>query len=139
MNEVLLFCPPNVTISDTWINHGISQCFFDTVCSSILLGFILLFGTAQLIIFKKCSIQINSNRIRTSLLYKLQISLLLLLPFSEALRLFLRWMPYENLPVYGFMVSLLSATLTIFFHSHLYFSRFSTLRQSFCQISSPFV
>lgn len=109
------FCPPNVSISDIWINHGISQCFIDTLCSSVLAGFILLFGTAQLIIFKKYSIPIDANRIRTSWIYKMQMSLMLLLPFLETLQLLLRWELYEKLPVYGFMVSVLQQTQKSFF------------------------
>lgn len=105
MNETMKFCPPNISISDIWINHGVSHCFMDTVSSSVIGGFMLLFGIAQLIIYRKHATQINPRRIRPSFLYKLQIFLMLLLPALAAARLALRWKYYDNAPIYMYMVS----------------------------------
>lgn len=92
----------------------------DTVSSSFIGGFILLFGLAQLIIYRKYSTQIDTRRIRPSHLYKFQIFLMLLLPILAAVRLDLRWKFYDNAPVYGFMVRTLSANTTIDVHSQPY-------------------
>lgn len=105
MNETPAFCPPNVSISDIWVDHGLSHCFLDTVSSSVVCGFILLFGLAQLIMYRKYSTRIDARRIRPSFLYKFQIFLMLLLPVLEGVRLELRWKYYDGAHVYGFMVS----------------------------------
>lgn len=99
------FCPPNISISDVWVNHGVSHCFMDTVSSSVIGGFILLFGTVQLIIYKKYSTRIDRRRVRPSFLYKFQIFLILLLTVLTALRFELRWKYYDGAEIYGFMVS----------------------------------
>lgn len=99
------FCPPNVTIGEIWINHGISHCFMDTVSSSVIGGFIFIFGIAQLILYKKYATRIDFRRLRPSFLYKFQIFLMLLLGVLSAVRLDLRWKYYDGHEVYGFMVS----------------------------------
>jgi hypothetical protein len=77
----------------------------DTVSSSVIGGFILLFGMAQLVIYRKYSTVIDSRRIRPSFLYKFQIFLMVLLPALAAVRLDLRWKYYDGTPIYGYMVS----------------------------------
>lgn len=99
------FCPPNITLSDIWVNHGVSHCFVDTVAGSTIAGFIFIFGIAQLVIYKKYSTRIDIRRIQPSFLYKLQIFLMVLLPILVATRLELQWKYYENVHVYGYMVS----------------------------------
>lgn len=105
MSGMPAFCPPNVSISDIWVNHGVSHCFMETVASSTIGGFILLFGLAQLMIYKKYSTRIDARRLRPSFLYKFQIFLMVLLPLLAAVRLDLRWKFYDGVEVYGFMVS----------------------------------
>ncbi len=47
----MLYCPPNATLADVWINHGFSVCFFETVTSSktYLLLFYFLNVTSTLL------------------------------------------------------------------------------------------
>lgn len=47
------FCPENETFSQIWVDHGVSQCFMETVTTSIVFGFILVFGSIQLHIYRK--------------------------------------------------------------------------------------
>lgn len=105
MNKMPAFCPPNITISDVWINHGISQCFMDTVSSSVIGGFLLIFGIAQLVVYRKYSTRIDGRRLRPSFLYKFQIFLMLLLAVLTGVRLEMRWKFYEGAEIYGYMVS----------------------------------
>lgn len=49
----LTYCPPNITLSVIWINHGVSKCFLDTITASVTLGFILILGITQLFFYKK--------------------------------------------------------------------------------------
>jgi hypothetical protein len=46
-------------VADIWINHGVSNCFLETVASSITLGFILVFGITQLFFYKKYATHIS--------------------------------------------------------------------------------
>jgi len=78
----------------------------ETVSSSVIAGFILLFGVIQLIIYHKHSSQIDVRRLRPSFLYNLQISLLLMLPALAVARFVMRWKFYDGAPmIYGYMVS----------------------------------
>ena len=104
--QIPAFCPPNITIKDIWINHGVSHCFMETVSSSVIGGFILIFGIVQLIIYKKYATRVDVRRLRPSFLYKFQIFLMVLLPVLSAVRLDLRWKYYDGAVIYGFMVSL---------------------------------
>ena len=54
------FCPPNITLSDIWINHGVSTCFLETVTSSIVASFILIFGIVELVFYRKYGTRIDN-------------------------------------------------------------------------------
>ena len=47
------YCPPNETINEYWIDHGMNICFLETVTSSSIAGFILIFGTIQLLLYRR--------------------------------------------------------------------------------------
>ena len=57
----MLYCPPNVTLSDVWVNHGFSICFFDTVTASVVGGFILIFGLVQLRLYKRYATRLENG------------------------------------------------------------------------------
>ena len=104
----MLYCPPNVTLSQIWINHGISHCFMDTVGPSIYAGFLLLFGTIQLLMYRKYGSRITDpTQISKSRLYALQLLLLCLLPLLALIRFLLNARVYGNGSVYGYMASIL--------------------------------
>ena len=54
------YCPQNISIHDIWIENGVSLCFLETITSTFLGLFILLFGTIQLIRYKKNGIKIQN-------------------------------------------------------------------------------
>lgn len=113
----MLYCPPNVTLSQIWINHGISHCFMDTVSTSIMCGFLIIFGTLQLLMYRKYATPITDlNQISKSHLYKLQIFLLCFLPLLALIRFTLMAFVYKNGAIYGFMI--LSTLLTIFMYPY---------------------
>ena len=66
------FCPPNITIHDIWINNGVSTCFLETVNSSIVSLFILIFGIGQLIFYWRFATRI-SDHLPRNCLYNLQV------------------------------------------------------------------
>uniref|UniRef100_A0A1L8DUM0 ATP-binding cassette sub-family B member 6 n=1 Tax=Nyssomyia neivai TaxID=330878 RepID=A0A1L8DUM0_9DIPT len=99
------YCPPNETISIPWINHGLTQCFFTTVSISIVAGFLWIFGSIQLYMYKRYATPITDTygNLPKSTLYNIQIFLLLFIPFNASVRFFLTTAYFHN-PVYGYMI-----------------------------------
>lgn len=99
------YCPPNVTLSVIWLNHGISQCFMDTISTSIFTGFLLIFGSIQLYMYNKyASIISDLNQISKSKLFYLQIFLSVVVPILAIARFILQSAIYNGGKVYGYMV-----------------------------------
>lgn len=102
------YCPENVTIHDIWINHGLSHCFLDTVSSSVIAGFIFIFGTIQLCIYRKYATPIEDlTQISNSKLYYLQMFLLTLVPALSVVRFILESFVFPDAQLYGYTVNLL--------------------------------
>lgn len=99
------YCPPNVTIQDIWVNHGLSHCFFDTVSSSVIAAFIVIAGTIQMIIYRRYGARIEDlSQITASKLYYLQIFLLALVPSVSVLRFVLEAFIFADAHLYGYAV-----------------------------------
>lgn len=101
----MLYCPPNVTLSEIWTKHGFSHCFMDTVGPAIWGGFLLLFGSIQLLMYRKYATPTDPTQISKSRLYALQMFLLLFVPILALLRFLLNSRIYADHAVYGYMVS----------------------------------
>lgn len=94
------YCLPNVTTHEV-----ASECFQNTVMSSLPAGFIVTFGSVKLIKYWRYGTRIEDlTKIPTSKLYYLQIFLLTLLPSLSALNVF------PNSHSFGY--SLISTSLT---------------------------
>ncbi|XP_043655583.1 ATP-binding cassette sub-family B member 6 [Drosophila teissieri] len=101
----MLYCPPNVTLSDVWTQHGISHCFMDTVGPAVYGGFLLLFGCIQLLMYRRYATRITDpTQISKSRLFALQLFLLLLLPVLAVLRFLMNARIYPDSAVYGYMI-----------------------------------
>lgn len=98
------YCPPNITIWEIWVNYGTSQCFMDTVTSSVIAGFILMAGTIQLCMYRKYGTEVSRNHVSRSKLYNLQICLTLFLPILEITRFSLQATIINDKTIYGYMV-----------------------------------
>ncbi|EDW81071.1 uncharacterized protein Dwil_GK11860 [Drosophila willistoni] len=128
----MLYCPPNVTLSTVWINHGISHCFMDTVGPSIYGGFLLIFGSIQLLMYRKYATRITDpTHISKSRLYALQLFLLLFVPVLALTRFFLNARIYVDSAVYGYMI--FSTCLICFVYP---FSICLILKERFYQLPS---
>lgn len=106
------YCPPNVTLSEIWTKNGMSHCFVDTVSTSVIAGFLLIFGSLQLFVYYKYSTPIDDiviHRARKPKLYKLQIFLSLLVPALALIRFLFQIFLYNGGKIYGFMVGTLAA------------------------------
>ncbi|XP_054747733.1 ATP-binding cassette sub-family B member 6 [Anastrepha obliqua] len=127
----MLYCPPNVTFSQIWINNGISHCFMDTVGNAVASGFILLLGTVQLLMYRKYATRNDPTHITKSRLYALQLFLLFFFPMLALLRFFLNARIYNDHAVYGYMI--LSTALICISYP---FSIYIILKERFYQLPS---
>ncbi|UJR30014.1 hypothetical protein I4U23_017559 [Adineta vaga] len=78
-----MFCSANETTDGggmiVWIDKGFTICFFDTLTTSILFGFIFIFGLIQYIFYKRFGFKIEREYIDASVLYAIQVVLTVLL------------------------------------------------------------
>lgn len=98
------YCPPNVTIADIWVNHGLSHCFYDTASSVALMGFVVFFGAIQLIMYRRYATRVDITRAPTSKLYYLQLILLCTLPVLSITRFVLESFVFVDAHIYGYTV-----------------------------------
>ncbi|KAK5638748.1 hypothetical protein RI129_013043 [Pyrocoelia pectoralis] len=115
----MLYCPPNVNISDIWIDHGTSKCFMDTVSTSIIGGFLLLAGTIQLMIYRKYGTELPHSELSKSSLYGVQIFFTLLIPVLEVVKFSLQATILGDKQIYGYMILSLVLTLLAYPYSLL--------------------
>lgn len=106
------YCPPNVTLNEVWVDHGISQCFMETVSSTIIGLFILVFGSTQIVMYKRYATEVMD--VRPSKLFAVQIFFTLFIPFMAIIRFFLQAFFFEGGQIYGYMVVALVTTVVIF-------------------------
>lgn len=78
------FCPPNITIGQVWLEQGWSPCFLDTVSISVIAAFLLVFGTAQLCMYRRYGTR--NDAVAPSRHYGAQLLLHGLLPCVELIR-----------------------------------------------------
>lgn len=98
------YCPPNITLSDVWVNHGISECFMDTVSYTATLSILLIFGTLQLLMYMKYSTRVNNAQVNKSKLYIMQICFTILIPVLSVVRFTLQATYFKEHDLYGYMV-----------------------------------
>uniref|UniRef100_A0A6M2DCA8 ATP-binding cassette sub-family B member 6 n=1 Tax=Xenopsylla cheopis TaxID=163159 RepID=A0A6M2DCA8_XENCH len=108
------YCPPNITLSDVWVNNGISECFMDTVSNAATLSILLIFGTLQLIIYAKYSTRVNNAQVNKSKLYIMQICFTILIPVLSVVRFTLRATYFKEHDLYGYMILSVVATVMMF-------------------------
>ncbi|KDR08849.1 ATP-binding cassette sub-family B member 6, mitochondrial isoform X3 [Zootermopsis nevadensis] len=110
----MLYCPPNVTLGEVWINNGTSQCFMETLTVSITAGILLLFGSAQFWMYKKYGTRVAQLSLPRSKLYYAQIFITFLLPILAVVRFILQATVLKGGFVYGYMILSLLLTIAMF-------------------------
>lgn len=99
------FCPGNTSIWDIWEDHGVSQCFMETVSTVVLFSFLLLAGTIQLCMYKKYGSEVSPIQVGKSKLYCLQVFVIWMIPILEVTRFVLQLTVLDDRNLYGYMVS----------------------------------
>nr|CAD7438024.1 unnamed protein product [Timema bartmani] len=110
----MLYCPPNITLSEFWVNHGISQCFLETVSTSVIAGILFLFGSIQLWMYKKYSTPVTRESLPYSKLYIVQLSVIGFLSFLAIARFILQATLLNNGVLYGYMIMSMLYALAVF-------------------------
>ncbi|XP_028139808.2 ATP-binding cassette sub-family B member 6 [Diabrotica virgifera virgifera] len=106
------YCPPNISVWDVWVDHGIPQCFMNTVTSSVLAIYILIAGSIQLHIYRRWGVESGTRFLPRGRLYYLQTFLILFIPVLEIVRFILTATVYDDKHIYGYMI--VSLVLTTF-------------------------
>ncbi|KAJ6633177.1 ATP-binding cassette sub-family B member 6 [Pseudolycoriella hygida] len=87
MLENCRYCPLNTTGSDIWIEYGITQCWLSTTISVLLTGFVLAFGSIEMLVYRKSAVPVKEpTKLPDGQFYKFQMLLLTLysvMPFVE--------------------------------------------------------
>ncbi|XP_063219275.1 ATP-binding cassette sub-family B member 6 [Bacillus rossius redtenbacheri] len=110
----MLYCPPNVSLSEVWVNNGMSQCFMETVSTSIIAGFLFIFGSVQLWIYKKYATQVSLISLPRSKLYYAQIIFTVLLSVLAVVRCILQVTILNDGILYGYMIMSLLYAVSVF-------------------------
>lgn len=116
MNTTFTYCPPNITFTDIWVKHGMSKCFMDTVSTSIISLYLLIFGTIQLWMYRKYGTETNASLLPKSKLYIVQKFFLYFVPILSILRLILQGTILDEKKIYGYMI--LTTVLTVIIYSY---------------------
>ncbi|XP_037068889.1 ATP-binding cassette sub-family B member 6, mitochondrial-like [Pollicipes pollicipes] len=106
---MLPYCPPNTTAWNIWHDHGVSQCFLETICTSVPAGVLVLLGSFEIIFYRRHATALEHYSRPKSWLFKLQVAVTLLLALLALLRLLLQLLVLYGGRLAGFQV--LSAVL----------------------------
>ncbi|KAK7011989.1 ATP-binding cassette sub-family B member 6 mitochondrial [Biomphalaria glabrata] len=68
----MLFCKNGTDLSSAWIDKGINRCFYETVTSVIVFGFVFLTGILQCVMYSKYAILVDKRNISNSRGYTMQ-------------------------------------------------------------------
>ncbi|XP_077298500.1 ABC transporter ATP-binding protein/permease Hmt-1 [Arctopsyche grandis] len=108
----MLYCPPNVTLNEVWVDHGISQCFMETVCASVIGGFILILGTMQVVMYHRYATEMVE--VHCARLYGVQLFFTFFIPVLGITRFFLQAYVFKDGHIYGYMILSLVMSIMIF-------------------------
>lgn len=113
--DTMRYCPPNITLNDIWIDHGVSKCFMDTVSTSIISLYLIIFGSIQLWIYRKYGTETDESILPRSKLYNLQKFVLYLVPILSIIRIILQATILDDGMVYGYMVRIVTRNISFCF------------------------
>ena len=106
------YCGNGSLLSDPWTKHGLSRCFTETLIACLVGGYILIFGTIQILVYRKFSTCVESQYIPESYLFRLQIFLTFGMSMQALLHLILQATTIEPKQLYGYqLLTMLSSCL----------------------------
>ncbi|XP_063285369.1 ATP-binding cassette sub-family B member 6 [Pelobates fuscus] len=102
MTRLGSYCEHNGSVSQAWLDSGLSPCFYFTLVPSVLLSLSLLLGTLQSACYAKQSRTMEPKYIPRSKLYRLQILLSSVLVLQALGGLI--WQATGSEVIYGYMI-----------------------------------
>lgn len=102
------YCEANSSISRTWLDEGISPCFYFTLVPTILLTIALFLGTLHCIFYQKYGTVMEPKFIPRSCLYRLQQALTVLLLVQFVGGVVWKAASVEELPGYAILYACFS-------------------------------
>ncbi|XP_076759855.1 ABC transporter ATP-binding protein/permease Hmt-1 [Xylocopa sonorina] len=111
MNATMTYCPPNITFTDIWVEHGMSKCFMDTISVAFIAAYLLIFGTIQLWMYRKYGTETTAALLPKSRLYIVQKCVLYFVPILSIVRIILQGTILDDKKIYGYMI--LTTVLTV--------------------------
>lgn len=112
----MLYCPPNITLSQVWLHPGLSPCFTETVAGCVIDGLVLILGGWRLRLYRRYGTQVESALLPKSKLFTIQILLMLFLPILAIIRFALQLTVLNGGCIYGYMIfTCLSTVVTYSF------------------------
>ncbi|XP_049873404.1 ATP-binding cassette sub-family B member 6 [Pectinophora gossypiella] len=106
------YCPPNVTLGEVWVDHGISQCFMETISAVFIGGFLIAFGFMQIVMYKRYATEVMD--VRSSRLFTVQLLFTLFVPVLAVIRFMLQAFVFKGGHIYGYMILALITNLIVF-------------------------
>lgn len=98
------FCENGSYLTEPWTDHGLSHCFLETVASTVIFGFILIFGGIQIVIYRKFSTPVEKRLQPHSCLYIFQILLSVIMAMQTVLRCVLESSVIGDKMIYGYQL-----------------------------------
>ena len=98
------YCPPKVTLNHPWVKHGLTRCFLDTVSTSVITGFFIVFGSIESIVYRKYHSPIQPRSLRISRLFVVQIFTALTLTLLPIVEFFVQLYLVYDRALYGYLL-----------------------------------
>ncbi|XP_044763694.1 ATP-binding cassette sub-family B member 6 [Coccinella septempunctata] len=117
MPKHISFCPGNTSLWDVWEDHGVSQCFMETISTTVLFSFLFIAGTIQLCMYRKYGSEVSPIQLGKSKLYCLQVFVIWMIPILEVTRFILQLTVLNDKNLYWYMIVSLVLTLLVFPYS----------------------
>lgn len=106
---MLPYCPLNTSEPwNVWHDHGVSDCFLETVCTAAPAGLLALLGVGELVFYGRHGTALEHYSRPQSVLFRLQIGVTLLLALLAPARLLVQWQ-LQSLAGFQLLVGALSA------------------------------
>ncbi|KAI0233623.1 ATP-binding cassette sub-family B member 6, mitochondrial [Lamellibrachia satsuma] len=84
------YCGGNLSLSDAWVDQGLSPCFIETLTASVLFGVMVVFGGIEYVIYRRYSTQLDPILRPSSFLYIVQLALTIAMAMEAVLRVVLQ-------------------------------------------------
>ncbi|KAL1123651.1 hypothetical protein AAG570_002727 [Ranatra chinensis] len=112
------YCPQNISIYTVWVDHGISECFIDTLSAVVIGAYLLLFGSAQLWMYAKYGSPHHMTvQRRDRFLFAVQLFLTFLLAILPVVGFLVNVYMKNHGAVYGYMILHAVLTSMVFIYS----------------------